>query len=178
MMIRTIAICLLTAALSACASLSPEQRLAECQATNWQQYGVNDGRLGVPTSDRSDTFADCAELGQPVDVVAYQAGRMEGLIAYCTLENGYTVGYEGRRYHRVCPPTTEPDFLQGFERGRKERPAVAVSPSIGIGVGSGGGVRIGVGVGLFNYYGPYHYNRKRYGFAHPHYRFHYGYRHW
>lgn len=176
MMIRILSICVLTAALSACASLNPEQRLAECKATNWQQYGVNDGRLGVPTSDRSGVFDDCAELGQPVDVVAYQAGRMEGLTAYCTLENGYTVGYEGRRYHKVCPPTLEPDFLQGFERGRKERPALAVSPSIGIGVGSGGGVRIGVGVGLFNYYRPH--RRKRYGFGYPRYHFGYGYRHW
>lgn len=183
MMIRTLAICMLTVALGACATLSPEQRLAECRATDWQKFGVNDGRLGVPAADRADTFSDCAGLGYTVDVAAYQAGRAEGLQAYCTVENGYRVGYEGRRYDNVCPPTSAPDFLQGYERGRAERPAVAVSPSIGIGVGSGGGVRIGVGVGLFNYYGPY-----RYGYGHRRHRFGYyspyrgwwrrGYRHW
>ena len=176
MMIRILTISLLTATLGACATLNPEQRLAECQATNWQQFGVNDGRLGVPSSDRGSTFSDCAELGEPVDIVAYEAGRTEGLQAYCTVENGYTVGYEGRRYHKVCPPSIEPDFLQGYNRGRKERPAIALSPSIGVGVGSRGGVRIGVGLGLFNYYGGY--GRKRYGYGHPRYRFYYGYPYW
>lgn len=187
MMIRTLVFCLMTAALGACATLSPEQRLAECQATNWQNFGVNDGRLGVPAGDRSETFADCAELGHSVDVAAYQAGRAEGLQVYCTVENGYQVGYEGRRYDNVCSPTSEPDFLQGYERGRKERPAVALSPSIGIGVGSGGGVRVGIGVGIFNYYAPYRYRGYRYGrkrfglgYYHPRYRYYgrYGYKYW
>lgn len=184
MMIRTLSIFLLTAALSACATLSPEQRLAECNATNWQKFGVNDGRLGVPATDRSGTFSDCAEVGHTVDVAAYQAGRAEGLQVYCTVENGYQVGYEGRRYDNVCPPSSEIDFLQGYNRGREERPAVALSPSIGIGVGSGGGVRIGVGVGLFNYYPHYRFGsrRYRYGFGYyPRYRYRglrHGYRYW
>ena len=172
-MIRMLSMFLLTAALGACATLSPEQRLAECQATNWQKFGVNDGRLGVPASDRTATFADCSEVGHSVDVVAYQAGRAEGLQVYCTVENGYQVGYEGRRYDNVCPPSSEPDFIQGYDRGRKERPAVAVVPSIGVGIGSRGGVRVGLGLGLglFNYYVPYHYGHKRYGFGYyPRYR--------
>ena len=150
MMKRTLSICLLATLLGACASLNPEQRLAECNATNWQQFGVNDGRLGVPATDRSEAFADCTEVGHNVDVAAYQAGRAEGLQVYCTVENGYQVGYEGRRYDNVCPPSSEADFLQGFNRGREERPAIALSPSIGIGIGSRSGVSVGVGIGLFN----------------------------
>ncbi|MEM7059023.1 MAG: DUF2799 domain-containing protein [Pseudomonadota bacterium] len=182
MMIRTLSICLLTVSLGACASLNSEQRLAECQATNWQNFGVNDGRLGVPATDRSEIFADCAELGHQVDIAAYQAGRTEGLQLYCTVENGYQVGYEGRRYDNVCPPSSEVDFLQGFNRGREERPAIALSPSIGIGIGSRSGVSIGLGVGLFNYFAPYRFKSKRYGFGYYprryRYRGRYGYRYW
>ena len=132
------------AGLSACTMVPVEERAAQCAQTDWTKFGVNDGTLGVPTSDRSDKFADCAEVGQPADLVAYQAGRTQGLQTYCTLENGYKVGLEGRRYDNVCPPSLAADFLQGYERGKKERPSYALSPSIGIGVGTGG-TRVGVG---------------------------------
>ena len=139
--------------LAGCATMSPEERASTCQNTDWHRYGVNDGALGVKTSDRAGDFEDCAEVGQPVDLAAYQAGRSEGLQSYCTAEKGYEVGYEGRRYGKVCPPETEPDFLQGYERGRKERPSYALYPSIGIGIGSGGvrtGIGIGIGIGGFH----------------------------
>ena len=151
--------------LSACTTFAPEQVAQECAATDWERFGLNDGKLGVATAERTGRFADCTEVGQPVDLAAYQTGRSEGLLSYCTTENGYQVGYDGRRYKSVCPPTLEPDFLQGYDRGRKERPALAIYPRIGIGIGSGGGrVRtgIGIGIGLGSYYGcdPYGPHRR------------------
>lgn len=143
---------LIGALLAGCATMTPEERAQACQATDWQRFGENDGRLGVPTSERADDFQDCADAGAPADLVAYQAGRRAGLVEYCTAENGYRVGYEGRRYRKVCPTDSEQDFLQGLAQGRKERP-VTVRPSFGIGIGSGGGVGVGIGIGLFNGFG-------------------------
>lgn len=161
----TLAVAGLMMALTGCATLSVEERAAACAQTDWAKYGTNDGTLGVPTSDRADKFSDCAEIGQPADLVAYQAGRTKGLETYCTLENGYKVGLEGRRYDSVCPPALASDFLQGYERGKKERPSYALSPSIGIGIGSGGHTRVGVGVGigLFNgyFFGGHKFHRHR-----------------
>ncbi len=136
--------------LAGCTTVPVEERAAQCAQTDWTKFGVNDGTLGVPTSDRADKFEDCAEVGQPADLVAYQAGRTQGLETYCTLENGYKVGLEGRRYDNVCPPALAADFLQGYERGKKERPSYALSPSIGIGIGGGTRVGVGIGIGLFN----------------------------
>lgn len=150
----------LVAVLSACATMSVEERAAVCAGTDWQQFGVNDGTLGVPSTDRSDKFAECSELGRPADLVAYNSGRVEGLASYCTVENGYRVGYEGRDYEQVCPGATEANFLQGFERGRAERPAFALSPRIGIGIGSGGRTRVGVGIGIGLFSG--HYGHRRF----------------
>lgn len=150
-MLRTttvITLGLLACHAAGCVSLTVTERTAACASTDWQRYGVNDGRLGVPTSDRADQFEDCAALGRPVDLAAYQRGRGDGLTEYCTAENGYEAGYEGRSYENVCPPASEQDFLQGFERGRKDRPAYVVSPRIGIGIGSGVRTRIGIGVGI------------------------------
>ena len=152
---RIIAVAFLAGLVSACATMTPKERAAACSATDWERYGQNDGRLGIPTSSRAGDFEDCAEVGKPVDLAAYQAGRSAGLESYCTVENGYQVGYDGRRYQKVCPPTLEPDFLQGYDQGRKERPAVALYPNIGIGIGSGGRVRtgIGIGIGIGSFYG-------------------------
>jgi hypothetical protein len=107
---------------TACTTLTPEQRSAACRATDWRSYGLNDGTLGVPITERTEKFADCAALGHPADIAAYQAARAEGLKAYCTVENGYDVGYAGRRYRNVCPPELEQSFRQGYDQGRKERP--------------------------------------------------------
>ena len=149
---RNITFGLLACLAAGCSSLSVEERAAACAATDWQRYGIVDGRFGVPTSDRASKFEDCAELGHAANLSAYQTGRAQGLQDYCTAENGYQVGYDGRGYREVCPADLEPDFLQGYERGRKERAAYVVSPGIGIGIGSGGvrtRVGIGIGIGLF-----------------------------
>ncbi len=127
---------LATLGAAACTTLTAEQRIAACQATDWVSYGENDGILGVATAARAEKFADCAALGYPADIAAYQAGRAEGLGSYCTVENGYEVGYAGRRYRKVCPPELEPGFLQGYEQGGKERPA-DYYPYYGFGFGYG-----------------------------------------
>jgi len=116
------ALLLLATLAAACTTQTVEQRTAFCQATDWSSYGYNDGILGVPTAEREKKFDDCAELGHAADVAAYQVSRAEGLINYCTVENGYDVGYAGKRNRNVCPPDLEPDFLQGYLQGRKERP--------------------------------------------------------
>ena len=135
------------ALVAGCSTLSVEERTAICTNSDWYRFGVNDGTLGVSGAERADLFTDCAELGQPIDVAAYQAGRAEGLRQYCTVETGYEVGSSGRRYQKVCPPELEPDFLQGYAEGRDNRPSYGIYPGIGIGIGSGG-VRTGIGVGV------------------------------
>ncbi len=164
-MLRTpiqITVCLLACLAAGCSTLSVEERTAACAATDWERFGQNDGRLGVTTADRASEFEDCNQLGQPVDLAAYQAGRAQGLTEYCTAPNGYQVGYDGRRYENVCPPALEQDFLQGYERGREDRPSYAVYPGIGIGVGSGGvRTRVGVGVGIGLFGANYGYGRCR-----------------
>ena len=120
-----------------CVAVTPAQRAEACSSTDWLRFGVNDGQLGVPVSARAAMFDGCAQVGQPADQKAYQQGRKQGLASYCTVETGYRVGYEGRPYYRVCPPKTEPNFLQGFEHGRRERPAVRVYPRFGVGIWGG-----------------------------------------
>jgi ribosome modulation factor len=124
--------------LAGCASV-PVQKPAEvCPAADWRAYGRNDGLLGVPAEERARLFAECRNLGHPPDAAAYEAGRAEGLREYCTLENGYEVGYAGRRYRDVCPPELETGFLQGYEEGRDDRRrTLRAYPRFGFGIGIG-----------------------------------------
>lgn len=148
------------ALMAGCTVVSLEERAAACNGTDWQRYGQNDGRLGVATTSRAGEFERCAAAGAPVDLVAYQEGRTAGLPTYCTTENGYTVGYEGRRYAGVCPAELEPDFLQGYERGRDDRPAFRIRPGFSIGIGSGGvRSRVGIGITLGGFHGHRHCHR-------------------
>ncbi len=149
------------AVLSACATVPPEQRAATCAATDWRAYGSTDGELGVPTSERADYFQDCADLGSPVDLVAYQEGRAVGLEKFCTAEEGYDQGRSGKRNENVCPPALAAAFQQGYDRGREDRPNYVVYPSFGFGFGFGHygfRPRFGLGVGIGHYggcrYGP------------------------
>ena len=66
---------LATLGAAACTTLTAEQRIAACQATDWVSYGENDGILGVATAARAAKFADCAALGDPPAIAAYRAGR-------------------------------------------------------------------------------------------------------
>lgn len=133
----------LAASAAGCSTITPAERAAACRATDWSRYGYNDGLLGVPAEERTELFADCAELGHPANTAAYQAARARGLMEYCTVENGYDVGRSGRRYRNVCPPGSAQDFLQGYQQGRKDRP-IEVYPSF----------QFGLGFGNFGYY-PY-----------------------
>lgn len=151
--VMPVALCLPALLVAACTTVPPAERAAACQATDWRNYGYNDGLLGVPAADRAERFADCAELGHPADIAAYNAARADGLSEYCTVQNGYAIGYSGRSYRGVCPPHLSQGFAQGYDRGRKEQP-VRVYPFIGFGFG-------------FGHFGHHHF---RHG-HHPHRRY-------
>lgn len=131
---RQVLLLLVTLGVAACTTLTVEERGAACRATDWANYGHNDGVLGIPVTQRTEKFTDCAALGYPADVALYQSSRAEGLKTFCTVENGYEVGYAGRRYRGVCPPELAANFLQGYEQGRKEQP-VTFYPYFGFGFG-------------------------------------------
>jgi hypothetical protein len=49
--------------------------------------------------------------------------KPENLAQYCTAENAYRLGSQGRAYFGDCPKETEAQFLQGLARGRMVRPS-------------------------------------------------------
>jgi hypothetical protein len=92
---------------------------AECTAADWAALGEADARIGLAPKFFEQRSRDCADLGYAVDVAAYESGRAKGLAAYCTPAGGFEAGFSGAGYRRVCPPASEPGFLEEYGFGAR-----------------------------------------------------------
>jgi Protein of unknown function (DUF2799) len=107
---------LLCAALSACASLSPEQ----CLHADWRQIGYADGVEGADAGRINDHAKACAEVGVKPNLDDYLRGREQGYEKYCRPANAFTLGRRGSGYHvDECQESMKPAFLYEYERGRQ-----------------------------------------------------------
>jgi hypothetical protein len=102
-------------ALSGCATMDRE----ECLTVDWRTVGYEDGVAGY-SGDRIGAHRKaCAKHGVTTDLVAYQAGRQEGLREYCVPANGFRLGSQGGDYSGMCPSDLDPAFSDAFETGRQ-----------------------------------------------------------
>ncbi len=114
-LIATFAIVSLSVALSGCSTLSK----GECMEADWYDIGARDGASGKPRSRLDDHRESCKEYNVFPDREQYYMGREEGIKIYCTPENGFKMGSEGKYYAKVCPFDLEKAFLDSFNHGRK-----------------------------------------------------------
>lgn len=101
-------------ALGSCATMSEE----ECLAGDWTGRGYADGAEGLAMSRLGEHAEACAKHGVVPDDASYRAGWSQGVETYCTWQNGFRVGREGRGYAGVCPARLEGDFRLAYEDGR------------------------------------------------------------
>lgn len=101
--------------LSGCATLSED----ECLTADWYGIGYEDGANGLPDTHIGEHRQACAKHGVTPDFRAYQDGHDEGIIGFCTARNGFTRASNGYEYTGICPPSLEPEFLDGYEAGRE-----------------------------------------------------------
>ncbi|KGK14402.1 DUF2799 domain-containing protein [Vibrio navarrensis] len=99
--------------LSACTTMSPD----ECRVANWQQIGYRDGQNGNDPSIIQRYSQDCAEAGVVADSDLWRKGFQQGTVLYCSPDNGYRVGKQGREYYGVCESE---QFLNNYQLGRQE----------------------------------------------------------
>ena len=108
------ALAALAVALGSCATMSEEQ----CLAGDWVGQGFNDGAAGYAMSRLGEHAEACVKHGVVPDDAAYRAGWNDGVLRYCTIENGFRTGAQGGGYAGVCPAEVERDFLIAYEDGR------------------------------------------------------------
>jgi len=102
-------------ALQGCATLSE----SECENAEWRTIGLEDGSKGRLETYVSRHREACAEYGVKPDLGRYRLGHAEGLLHFCTPQNGFRYGDSGRSYNGACPADLEDGFLLAYERGRE-----------------------------------------------------------
>lgn len=103
---------LLPLALVGCESMTP----SECATANWHDRGMQDGQRGQ--SDRiASYYESCTKAGFRVDANGYRAGRSQGLLSYCRLDNAVNEGLGGRSYGGVCQGPLDQSFRIFHEGG-------------------------------------------------------------
>lgn len=114
MYLRFLGITTITLLLSSCANMNE----SDCVTADWHLIGFEDGSLGKNESQISQHRKECSKHGVTPDLTAYRNGHFEGSKRFCTTNNGFTRGHQGKDYDRSCPEQFETAFLTGFSDGQ------------------------------------------------------------
>lgn len=88
-----------------------------CLTTNWYEKGVEDGK--VRGENRFPEYRrECTKerISIATKSQEYQKGILEGLRSWCTFQNGFNEGLEGRGSTSLCD-SVSPAFARGVEEG-------------------------------------------------------------
>ena len=113
MKMKLIAMTLINVSVMGCATLSEDQ----CLQGDWKGIGYRDGTHGYELTRFEQHQQACAEYHVSPDINAYQAGRDEGLVVYCTPSKGFNLGERIEDYNGICPPYLEAAFLEQYKQG-------------------------------------------------------------
>lgn len=112
--LKTFFILVTLMALSACATLDQ----GECLSADWHEIGYKDGTKGYKPERYQKHNEACAEHNVRVNTADYHDGWGGGIQQYCTEDNGWQKGLEGKTYHKSCPIHLEPTFFNAYQLGR------------------------------------------------------------
>ena len=114
MHIKFLAMTAIILLLSNCANMNE----SDCLNADWQLIGFEDGSFGKHESHVSQHRKECAEHGVTPDLMDYRNGHFDGSKRFCTANNGFSRGRQGKDYSRSCPEQFEAEFLKGFSDGQ------------------------------------------------------------
>ncbi len=100
---------------TACSTLSKK----ECAGMNWEARGNSDGRNGEPLALLEEYKKDCSRHGHVTDETLYKKGHFMGLTHFCTYDQGFELGWMGKKVFKDCEGIN-PEFFTGFEDGHKK----------------------------------------------------------
>ena len=91
----------------------------ECQTADWTTIGYEDGLRGYAADRIGVHRVACAKHQVVPNLAAYAEGRERGLLEYCQPRSGFRAGLNGNGYANVCPPLSEPAFVDAYRQGRE-----------------------------------------------------------
>jgi len=112
--LKCTALSIIAVGLAGCATISED----ECVTGSWSDIGYKDGVNGTARGKLADYAKTCAKYGVTPDRTAYLAAFDQGLLKYCTYEQGFERGENGRSFNQVCGGDPQSGFAQGYDDGR------------------------------------------------------------
>ena len=106
-----------TSVLAGCATMGGGLSPAQCQQSNWQAIGYQDGLMGRSQDFIQKHIQQCAKANIAPNQTLWQKGREEGLKRYCTPLRAYQLGREGYEYNDVCPQQMTLELLKAHDEG-------------------------------------------------------------
>ncbi len=106
---------------ASCQTMSIE----ECQVADWQNVGRQDAEAGRTRDYFDQHLKSCERSSVTPDQTTWMTGYQEGLVEYCTPQNGLTEGQAGRTYDNICPPETAEGFQHAYKVGRRHYDAAS-----------------------------------------------------
>jgi hypothetical protein len=116
--VATSIIAVATLTLSGCATtqgITP----AQCQTSNWEEVGFEDGLNGRSGAYFGQYTNACASVvGATPNRIVWEQGRQNGLRNYCTELNAYKTGREGYSWQTICPLEGIEKLEEAYAQGR------------------------------------------------------------
>lgn len=90
----------------------------KCKTANWEDYGEGDALDGT---NHTYTFwaNECRKYGVIPDASSYKKGYKKSLNNFCTFQNGYLLGNEGKELPKICITETNEKFTKGYIEGKR-----------------------------------------------------------
>ncbi|QDG75097.1 DUF2799 domain-containing protein [Labrenzia sp. PHM005] len=101
--------------LAGCETVSQEQ----CVAGDWEALGQADAANGHDLSRFEKIVKDCGRHGVTPDAALYRNGWNQGVLIYCTPQNGFSLGRQGKRLNNICPVQLAAAFESSHALGRR-----------------------------------------------------------
>lgn len=117
--IRTLAMLVLAAALSGCATYFERSAQKQCFSKDWSAEGFNTakrGRLYHPSWEYQEQ--ECKKYNIWSNQADFIEGYELGLEAFCTEVNGFEFGVRDRDYYPICASNQQSDFDAAFKDGQ------------------------------------------------------------
>jgi len=108
---------LLVIAFAACAAAHSFADTIRCQGVGWYDLGYKTALDGTNVH-YFDKYKDtCGDRLEADALDKYLDGFTQGVIKYCTYDNGYQLGYKGEKPGTACPMEVRAEFQRGYKAG-------------------------------------------------------------
>lgn len=87
---------------------------------DWYVQGFSDGERGYDSEMFKTHIMVCEEDITEEKQSRYSEGYRKGAERYCKYRQGFLVGESGRPLPRVCKGRNYPQFIKGYNEGKKK----------------------------------------------------------